>query len=141
MDERMICLAEGDALRMLRHARRSDGLELVPADGRALRDAEDGIEPEVLLAALPGAVFDPRARSRGTSRPNGKKKRRVRAGLRAPDGIRVTRLSGGREEPREGRERALTEAGGREGPRRGPAGGRKNLMLSGNCDPGPTGPA
>ena len=62
MDERRICLAEGDALRMLRHARRSDGLELVPADGRALRDAEDGIEPEVLLAALPGAVFDPRAR-------------------------------------------------------------------------------
>lgn len=62
MDERRICLAGGDALRMLRYARRSDGLTLVPAGGRALRDAEERIDPEVLLAVLPGEVFEPSAR-------------------------------------------------------------------------------
>ena len=62
MEERRICLAREDSLRMLRLARRSSELELVRADGRALRLCDGAIEPASLLATLPREVFSPEER-------------------------------------------------------------------------------
>ena len=63
MDEKRLCLAHDDSLRMLRHVRRRDDLMLVPASVRALRDADGSIDPSALAAALPGELFAPTVQS------------------------------------------------------------------------------
>ena len=59
MDEKRLCLAHDDSLRMLRLARRRDDLMLVPASARVLRDADGSVDPATLAAALPEELFAP----------------------------------------------------------------------------------
>ncbi|WP_346696118.1 hypothetical protein [Thermophilibacter mediterraneus] len=59
MRESRICLAARDSLKMLRLARRTAGLALVPADERALRGADDSVSRDELLETLPREVFQP----------------------------------------------------------------------------------
>ena len=59
MDEKRLCLAHDDSLRMLRYARRRDDLMLAPASAQVLRGCDGAVDPAALGAALPGELFSP----------------------------------------------------------------------------------
>lgn len=52
-------LAAEDSLRLLRHARRSEGLMLVPAERHAVEAADARVDPERLADMLPRELFSP----------------------------------------------------------------------------------
>lgn len=57
MREKRLCLAGEDSLRMLRFARRSEDLILVPAERGVLRCCDDGVDARVLARSLPSEIF------------------------------------------------------------------------------------
>ena len=59
MCEKRLCLAGEDSLRMLRFARRSEGLILAPAEKSVLRDCDDAVDAQTLVRALPSEIFVP----------------------------------------------------------------------------------
>lgn len=59
MDEKRLCLAHEDSLKMLRFVRRRADLMLAPASTRVLFGTSDAIDPAGLSAALPEELFVP----------------------------------------------------------------------------------
>lgn len=62
MGEKRLCLAGEDSLRMMRFARRSEGLILAPAERDVLRGCDDAVDAQTLARSLPPEIFAPSRR-------------------------------------------------------------------------------